>query len=251
MTAPLSTPGTLCRGGCGAPAAFYCDDCYKRVLTERGGAIDFEIENKRAREATLDRRLKEAGVPLRYRTGEASLDTYVPKTRGQMDALAAVRDLLAGKPPYALLLVGPNGTGKTHLAASAVAQIVRGGGDACFTTHQDLLLKIKATFGGGEDSEWNLVRTHRSYAFLAQDDIAVEQTTAFAAGTLFNVLNYRIDEALPTILTTNVKPGALAQKIAGADGQVMAERIMSRLIGEGLTVEIEGPDQRQKRRKST
>ena len=51
-------------------------------------------------------------------------DPPVLRTRGQPAAVAAVRTMLAGRPPHAVLLVGPPATGKTTLAADLAAGLL-------------------------------------------------------------------------------------------------------------------------------
>ena len=66
---------------------------------------------------------------------------------------------------------------------------------------------------------------------LVLDDFGAERATEFSTGKLYRVVDARYRERLPTIVTTNVDPGAIDP------------RIRSRLLS-GIEVRFSGPDRR-------
>ncbi|MBA2453009.1 MAG: ATP-binding protein [Chloroflexia bacterium] len=105
-----------------------------------------------------------------------------------------------------LVLVGPFGCGKTHLA-SAVAnyalqtQHMR----PIFAVVPDLLDYLRATFAPDSTSSYDK-RFHavRTADLLVLDDLGTENTTPWAREKLFQIVNHRYMERLPTVFTTNV-----------------------------------------------
>ena len=71
---------------------------------------------------------------------------------------------------------------------------------------------------------------------LVIDDLVAEKVTDWSRAVLFSVLNDRINNKMPTIVTSNLTPAEISE--------VLGERIGSRLAGDFLQVEIKGEDRR-------
>ena len=160
---------------------------------------------------------------LEDRTFE-SFDDTVP---GIEQACAASR-AYGDNPNGWLVLSGRCGCGKTHLAvAIANAQLARGEQTVMFTVVPDLLDHLRATFdpskGVDYDERFNLFRN----AFLlVLDDLGTENTTPWAKEKLFQIINHRYNERLPTVITTN-------RPFTEID-----ERIVSRMLDRSLSQTI-------------
>lgn len=126
----------------------------------------------------------------------------------------------AEQPKNWLLLRGPYGVGKTHLAAAIANKIARSGRTVKFVVVSDLLDHLRATFQAGSsisyDQRFNEVRQAMC---LVLDDLGAQSTTPWAREKLFQILNYRYVAGLPTIFT-----------IATADWEALDERLKSRLL---------------------
>jgi len=110
----------------------------------------------------------------------------------------------AQRPTDWLLLVGPNGCGKTHLAAAIANQCLLQGLLVLFVIAPDLLDHLRATFSPSStvayDEQFWLVREAE---VLVIDDLGAEQSTPWAGEKLFQLFNHRYNWHLPTVITTN------------------------------------------------
>lgn len=100
--------------------------------------------------------------------------------------------------PRDLLLIGPQGRGKTHLAAAAVDKYRIAG----FRWTRPGLLNDEA-FRSGEG--W-LARC----PLLVLDDLGSARTDPHAAGLMYEILALREEGLKPTIVTTNLEPKEVA-----------------------------------------
>jgi DNA replication protein DnaC len=110
----------------------------------------------------------------------------------------------ANNPEGWLVLKGGYGCGKTHLAAAIANACVERGQPVLFITVPDLLDHIRATFAPSSstayDARFEQVRTA---PVLILDDLGTESSTPWAQEKLFQILNYRYNAQLPTVITTN------------------------------------------------
>ncbi|BCL81619.1 hypothetical protein ccbrp13_40840 [Ktedonobacteria bacterium brp13] len=122
--------------------------------------------------------------------------------------------------PYGwLVLVGPNGCGKTHLAAAIANQCVDQGAVVLFEAVPDLLDHLRAAFAPTAEEVYDqLFSKMREAELLVLDDLGAQQSTAWANEKLFQLLNYRYNREMPTVVTANQK-----------GIQAIDERIRSRL----------------------
>ncbi len=134
-----------------------------------------------------------------------------------------------------LLLEGAYGCGKTHLAAAVGNQRLAHGDMVLFITVPDLLDHLRSTYGPtseiGYDEMFDRIRGAQ---LLILDDLGAENPSQWAGEKLFQLLNYRYNHRLPTVITTNVDLDRI-------DG-----RIRSRMLDEELIrrARITAPDYR-------
>ena len=109
----------------------------------------------------------------------------------------------ARMPTNWILLSGSDGAGKTHLAVAAAAVRQDAGDEVFFASVADLLDHLRATFAPDspithDDLLWRI----KTVNLLVLDDMGAERTSDFAEEKLFQILDYRYAEQLPTIITT-------------------------------------------------
>lgn len=177
----------------------------------------------------------QTAVPYRYRQATAEH----PVVQAWADRAAAdIRD--AG----ILVLHGNIGAGKTHQAYGALRRIAEAGPrnfQMIATTAPDLYGLLRP---GGSDkgSEHELKRLCR-IPLLLLDDLGTEKLSEFTEETTTRIVNYRYNESLPLLITTNlpIKTGTPSTDLVTRLG----DRLASRLAQTATIVGFDGPDLRR------
>lgn len=117
------------------------------------------------------------------------------------EALAATRSF-AENPAGWLVFTGPSGSGKTHLAVAAANRCIELGFTTYFIVVADLLDHLRATYSPDNPISYDeLFEQVRNVPVLVLDDLTVQAATPWAQEKLFQIVSYRFNEALPTIIT--------------------------------------------------
>ena len=134
-----------------------------------------------------------------------------------------------------LLLLGATGTGKTHLSLAIAKQVAEQGYNVVYGSVLTLLRKLESEhFGRAEgDSESQLINCD----LLILDDLGMEFDSAFTRASLYNILNARLLEDKPTIISTNLSHSAISDRYG--------EQIASRITGGFEPLLCVGDDIRQ------
>ncbi len=134
-----------------------------------------------------------------------------------------------------LLLTGTYGSGKTHLAAAIANQAVGMGINTIFLTVPDLLDWLRFAYSSSADTSFEeRISQIRSVPLLLMDDFGTQSSTPWAQEKLFQIINHRYINKLPTVITSN-------QPLTDFE-----PRVRSRLQDPDLVVHVEilAPDYR-------
>jgi DNA replication protein DnaC len=124
------------------------------------------------------------------------------KTRSLEKALKAAI-AFAAKPRGWLVLTGPYGCGKTHLAAAIANSRTDLGEPPLFVMVPDLLDHLRATFSPSSNTSYDRRFDEiRSAPLLILDDLGTQTTSPWAREKLYQLFNHRYIAELPTVITT-------------------------------------------------
>ena len=124
-----------------------------------------------------------------------------------------------------LVLAGPSASGKTHLAAAIANSVLESGRPVFFVFVPDLLDHLRSAFAPTSDVSFDqLFEQVRSAPFLVLDDFGGHSGTPWAQEKLYQVLNYRHSNRMPTVLTL------------GAPVEEMETRLQTRLLDPEVSV---------------
>lgn len=166
---------------------------------------------------------------LTGRLAESSFDSYHPKTPKQKSALAECMEYVAAfqpgqaqPPAWTLWLVGPVGTGKSHLGAAMVNDLLGRGISARMHSMKGLLRFLRSTWdkenapeapgwedeggwhGGHKLTEDDAIRGIANCRLLVIDEIGMIFDSPPDRVQLFEVLDQRYNLRNPTVLLTNL-----------------------------------------------
>lgn len=168
--------------------------------------------------------------------------------KGQEQAFDAItaftENYLSEKKPDGLLLIGGVGSGKTFMVSSVVNNIVDQKyeknilwsktptddylrrmshdynwflnciDDVCFISVTELFEKLKTSIASQETWFYDKMMQHlKTVELLVLDDLGAEKSSEWTKSVLFEIIDYRYNELLPILVTTNCPPKELKEKI--------------------------------------
>src|SRR5246127_494168 len=188
---------------------------WKLVPRKDGAAGQMAVACECGMEERAEKVMERARVPKRYEhcdfesyaTDLADGKTWTAQheqglKQAKLLTQAFVRDYPASE--KGLLLIGPSGVGKTHLAVAALKELIRRGHNGLFCDYRELLKEIQASYKpASEFTEMGVLEPVRTAEILVLDDLGASKPSAWVLDIIGLVLNARYNERRVTILTTN------------------------------------------------
>ncbi len=210
--------------------------------------------------------LDAARIPARYEHCElANFDPprgpfFEPLSNARLQCGRFVEEYPVEK--TGLLLVGPIGVGKTHLAVGVLKELIASKGIPClFYDYRELLKEIQNSYNASvQTTELEVLRPVFDAEVLALDELGAVKPTEWVWDTVSHILNTRYNDKRATLITTNF-PDEPAAAVAGPRGSSfqreetlgdrIGERMRSRLHEMCRTVPMQGEDFRKRVRSAS
>ena len=145
-------------------------------------------------------------IPALYRN--ASFENFTITSSDLRTAVLAVKryaDDFPNDTRPGLLLIGEPGTGKTHLAVSALRRIIEKGFECLFCDYQNLLDRIRSGYDAASNSsDKEAYRVALDSDVLLLDDLGAHRVTDWVEDTVTAIVTYRCNNRKPLIATTNL-----------------------------------------------
>ncbi|MEU0597476.1 IS21-like element helper ATPase IstB [Streptomyces sp. NPDC006393] len=207
------------------------------------GHLDFlqvlcQDEITRRESVALERRVRRAKFEQQATLEGFGFNASPKLPAAQIRDLAALRWLHSGE---SIILFGPVGVGKTHVAQALGHQAIRQGANVRFAKTSRILAELA---DGHADCTWyKRMRALIRPDVLILDDFAMRQLTASQADDLYELVSERSGRSL--IITSNRAPSDWYPLFPNP---VVAESLLDRLINAGHQVIMNGPSYRPNKR---
>lgn len=153
-----------------------------------------------------------------------------------------------------VVFLGSNGCGKTHLAAAIGNYQLQQGKPVIFVFVPDLLDHLRATFSPDSKVTYDeLFERVKQAPLLILDDFGEQAATPWAQEKLYQLINHRYNDRLPTVITTCLALENMETRIASrlADPRLVSVvNIMAPDYRSDLTASERGKRQAQRGRRS-
>ena len=172
----------------------------------------------------------------------ASIKNIYTNDKNRIEIIKAIKNFIneykKGNNPKGIYLHGSFGSGKTYLISALFNELAKSGTTSVIIHTPELLRSLKDSFSTDYSEKFYLLK-HTPLLLL--DDIGAEYLTAWGRDEVIEpILQYRLDEGLPTFFTSNFTILELEKHFTTASNsidKVKARRIIERI--KQLSVEVE------------
>ncbi|MFC2013394.1 ATP-binding protein [Chloroflexota bacterium] len=163
----------------------------------------------------------------------------LPEQRENLGEAFRIAFDFAKSPEGWLVFLGVTGCGKTHLAAAIVNYCYQANQPGLFVVVPELLDHLRSTFSPESKVSYDQIfESVKTAPLLVLDDFGEQSTTPWAREKLYQVVNYRYNARLATVITTRYSLEEILEEIESS--------ISSRLVDPKISTpfNIMAPDYR-------
>lgn len=219
-----------------------CQKCKELAESEKAeqAALDKKVRLANARRKQIEKTLGDSGIPKRFLN--KSFNDFVPENDTAKNRRDVCYDYAFNFPENrkagrSLIFCGTTGTGKSHLSCAIANYIIENhsienrGCTAVFMKVSKAIRKVKETYSrDSKMSEQEAINWFRTPDLLILDEVGVQFGTEAEKYILFEIINERYENMLPTILLSNLALKGIIEYVG--------ERVVDRMKEGGGNVLI-------------
>lgn len=176
--------------------------------TERRGRRDAEKEKEAKKAYKIKELMGQSGITKRFLS--SSIENYRAITQPQKTALDIVQKYFINfqhrkEQGCSLVFCGLPGTGKTHLACAIGNLLIQECVSVVYSTVYKAIGDVKSTYNrNSEKSEYQVIELFKQPELLILDEVGVQFGTDAEKLILYQIINGRYENILPTIMISNL-----------------------------------------------
>ena len=201
----------------------------------------------------VDRLIQKANIPPRYES--CSFENFSAISDRLKVVKSAALRFVEDYPVVecGLLVLGPCGVGKTHLAVAVLRELIdKRHVNGLFYDFRELLKKIQNSYNPvSRTTEMEILEPVLNCEVLTLDDLGSERPTEWVRDTFAYIVNSRYNQKLATLITSNFEDRPKEAKTLADGTRVPSEETLEDRIGSRLrsrlyemckVIRIEGSD---------
>ena len=202
----------------------------------------FEHEVSTRRISAIEARTRVSGIPVKKRIQDYDFKFQKSIDKKVIDELCTLRFIHNQEN---LIILGPPGVGKTHIAIGLGMEAIQSGFSVYFINSATMIDQLKKA--GQRDNLERKLKTLTKYKLLIIDEIGYLPFDAESSHLFFRLISMRYEHS-STIFTSNKSYGEWGEIFGDP---VIATAILDRILHHSITLNIKGESYRLKKRKKT
>lgn len=184
-------------------------------------------------------------LPLRIK--DAAISNIYTDDKSRIEIIKKMKEFsdlyLKGEHTKGIYLYGSFGVGKSYLIAALFNELAKKDIKSVIVHVPELIRSIKESFDSDYSDRFDLVK---NTPLLLLDDIGAEYLTAWARDEVLEpILQYRMDQSLPTFFTSNYNIKELEKHFTLGEDKMKAKRIIERINQVSMPVELVSKNMRK------